>query len=139
MADQSPSELQKLRQQLEASRWDLRCAVDNLEHSLNFPSRAKEAIVSHPLRSALIAMAGGAMATRILPLVFRLGRPTRGAAFMRTVLQAVVPLAAPYVLQKLATNYPASDMGTAQGQSTDSWAPSRPDERSLPHQILPKP
>ncbi|MEZ0389402.1 MAG: hypothetical protein ACAI34_20150 [Verrucomicrobium sp.] len=87
----------------------MRCAVDDLEHKLNLPSRAKEAIISHPLKYALIALAGGAVATRVLPLVFKLGRPTRSAKFMRTALQAIVPLAAPYVLQKIAerTQHPS--------------------------------
>lgn len=108
MAHQQPVELQKLRRQLEASRWDLRCAVDDLEHSLNLPSRAREAIATHPVRYALYALVGGALASRVLPLIFRLGRPSGGAKVLRTVLQAVVPLAAPYVLQKLAQQVPAS-------------------------------
>lgn len=108
MAHQQPVELQKLRRQLEASRWDLRCAVDDLEHSLNLPSRAREAIATHPVRYALYAVVGGALVSRVLPLLFRLGRPSGGAKMLRTVVQAVVPLAAPYVLQKLAQHLPAT-------------------------------
>ncbi|WP_009963633.1 hypothetical protein [Verrucomicrobium spinosum] len=102
MAHQLPAELQKLRRQLEASRWELRCAVDDLEHSLNLPSRAREAIASHPMRYALYALAGGALASRVIPMVFRMARPTMSAKMLRTMLQAVVPLAAPYVLQRLS-------------------------------------
>lgn len=106
MAHQLPVELQKLRRQLEASRWDLRCAVDDLEHSLNLPSRAREAIASHPMRYALYALAGGALASRVIPMVFRIARPTMSAKMLRTMLQAVVPLAAPYVLQRLSQMSP---------------------------------
>lgn len=102
MAHQLPAELQKLRRQLEASRWDLRCAVDDLEHSLNLPSRAREAIATHPLRYAMYALAGGALASRVVPMVFRIARPTMSAKVLRTMLQAVIPLAAPYVLQRLS-------------------------------------
>ncbi|WP_265596213.1 hypothetical protein [Verrucomicrobium sp. BvORR106] len=110
MAHQLPVELQKLRRQLEASRWDLRCAVDDLEHSLNLPSRAREAIASHPMRYALYALAGGALASRVIPMVFRMARPTMSAKMLRTMLQAVVPLAAPYVLQRLSQMAPTPSL-----------------------------
>ena len=61
------SDIQALRTQLQASRWQLHDTIHRLEDQLNVPRRVKTVIAAHPAKWLAVAAAAGLVAARATP------------------------------------------------------------------------
>jgi hypothetical protein len=61
------SDIQALRTQLQASRWQLHDTIHRLEDQFNVPRRVKAVVAAHPVKWLALAVAGGLVAARAAP------------------------------------------------------------------------
>jgi len=94
MASPRESEsIARLRSQLAASRAQLSEAGSGLGESFDVPRRVRREVASHPLKWALVAVAGGVVAARVLPLALGLVRTAASRRLVGTLISTVGPLA----------------------------------------------
>jgi hypothetical protein len=83
------SDIQALRNQLQASRWQLHDTIHRLEDQFNVPRRVKSVVAAHPMKWLALAAAMGLVAARATPW-FRHARSTK---WMRRLLSPAVQAA----------------------------------------------
>jgi hypothetical protein len=91
------SDIQQLRTQLQASRWQLHDSLQQLEERFNVPQRIKNQVAEHPLKWAALAVGAGAVAASVVPLVLRRGRNQ----WLRSLLAPALRIAFVSALPKL--------------------------------------
>lgn len=101
-----PESIADLQQQLAASRAEVRRATAELGTALNVPARVsrtlKQKITAHPLAWALLAVAGGFVVVRTLPLAVGLLRAAGSRRLIGTLVSTVGPVALRAGLSALA-------------------------------------
>lgn len=91
------SNIQELRTQLQASRWQLHDTIQQLEDKLNVPRRIKNQVAEHPLTWVLLAVGAGMIAAGVVPLILRAG--SRG--WVRNLVTPALRIAIVATLPKL--------------------------------------
>lgn len=65
------SEIQDLRTQLQASRWQLQDGIQHLGSQFNVPRRIRTKLAEHPLTWVAVSVAAGLVAAKVLPSLLR--------------------------------------------------------------------
>ena len=65
------SDIQELRTQLQASRWQMHDNLQRLEDQLNVPRRIKSEVTEHPVKWAAIALGAGIVVAKVVPILMR--------------------------------------------------------------------
>jgi hypothetical protein len=103
MADQQ--NIHELRNELEATRWDMYCGVEDLTHQFDFPSRLRKSIRSEPWKWLAGVALVGIVAGRVAPMLLRRSGGnwiSRAAAnFARQTAAVAVPLVITYAGEAL--------------------------------------
>lgn len=92
------SDIQRLRNQLQTSRWQLHDTIHRLEDQFNVPRRVKSVVAAHPAKWLALAAALGLVAARATPWF----RPARGRNWTRRLLSPAVQAAMIKALPALA-------------------------------------
>jgi hypothetical protein len=95
-----------LRRQLAESRRHLARTSSGLGASLDVPARVRQTVAAHPVKWALLAVAGGVVAARLLPLATSVMRTAANRRLVGTLLATVGPVALRAGLNALATHRP---------------------------------
>jgi len=133
--DASPESIAALRQQLAESRARLAQSKADMTASLDVPARVRQNIrqrvSSHPWKWALLAVAGGVLAARTLPLAVSLLRTAGSRRLVGALMGTVVPLALRAGLNAVASRRPdlaAFFHGDSDPPSPDADHPTRRSE-----------
>ncbi len=86
--------IQALTAELASTRASLHSSVSGLEQSLDIKQRVKSNLSENPLKWSLMAVATGFLASKAVPLLFRLGRHTITSNVISGIIKGVLPLAA---------------------------------------------
>ncbi|MFN0126503.1 MAG: hypothetical protein ACKV19_07460 [Verrucomicrobiales bacterium] len=101
-----PQSIADLQQQLAASRAEVRRATADLSTALDVPARVsrtlKQKVTAHPIAWALLAVAGGFVVVRTLPLAVGLLRAAGSRRLISTLMTTVGPIALRAGLNALA-------------------------------------
>jgi Protein of unknown function (DUF3618) len=102
----SPESIADLQRQLAETRAHLTRTTSDLGASLDVPARVRQKVAAHPWKWALLAVAGGVVAAKTLPLALSLVRTAGSRRLVGTLLTAVGPVALRAGLNALATHRP---------------------------------
>ncbi len=102
----SPESINELRRQLAESRAHLSRTGAGLGASLDVPARVRHTVAAHPWKWALLAVAGGVVAAKALPLAVRLVGTAGRRRLVGTLLTTLGPVAVRAGLNALATHRP---------------------------------
>ena len=91
----SQESINQLRYQLATSRAGLTRATSVLGASLDVPGRVRQEVAAHPLKWAMVAIVGGVVASRVLPVALRLVQTAASRRLVGTVVATLAPLASP--------------------------------------------
>jgi hypothetical protein len=89
--------IQELRTQLQASRWQLHATIQQLENRLNVPRRIRSQMAEHPFKWVILAVGAGFIAAGVAPRILRVG----SKGWMRNLVTPVLRIAIVTVLPKL--------------------------------------
>ena len=103
---QSPESIESLRRQLAESRQQLARTSSGLTASLDVPARVRQTVTAHPVKWALLAVAGGLVAARLLPLATSVLRTAANRRLVGTLLATVGPVALRAGMNALASHRP---------------------------------
>lgn len=98
----SQESINQLRYQLATSRAGLTRATSVLGASLDVPGRVRQEVAAHPLKWAMVAIVGGVVASRVLPVALRLVQ----TAASRRLVATLAPLAVRAGVNALAARRP---------------------------------
>jgi hypothetical protein len=103
MADEQ--NIHELRNELEATRWDMYCGVEDLSHQFDFSGRLRKSIRTEPWKWLAGVALAGIVAGRVAPILLRRsGRNwlTRAAThFARQTAAVALPLVMTYAGEAL--------------------------------------
>jgi hypothetical protein len=106
----TPTAITELRRQLSASRAHLAQTSSGISESigasLDVPARVRRHVVAHPVKWAVLALAGGVVAARLLPPVLGLVRSAASRRLVGTLLTTVAPVALRAGVNALASRRP---------------------------------
>jgi hypothetical protein len=102
----SPESINELRRQLAESRAHLRRTGAGLGASLDVPARVRHTVAAHPWKWALLAVAGGVIAAKALPIAVGLVGTAGRRRLVGTLLTTLGPVAVRAGLNALATHRP---------------------------------
>lgn len=102
----SQESINQLRYQLAASRAGLTRATSVLGASLDVPGRVRQEVAAHPLKWAMVAIVGGVVASRVLPVALRLVQTAASRRLVGTVVATLAPLAVRAGVNALAARRP---------------------------------
>lgn len=102
----SPESINTLRRRLAESRAHLSHTTAGLGAALDVPARVRHTVAAHPWKWALLAVAGGVVAARALPLAAGLVRTAGSRRLVGTLLTTLGPVALRAGLNALATHRP---------------------------------
>jgi hypothetical protein len=102
----SQESINQLRYQLAASRAGLTRATSVLGASLDVPGRVRQEVATHPLKWAMVAIVGGVVASRVLPVALRLVQTAASRRLVGTVVATLAPLAVRAGVKALAARRP---------------------------------
>ncbi len=114
----APEHMNALRRELAENRIALSEAATNLGASLDVPARVgravKDKVAAHPLKWVLLAVAGGLVAARAVPLVVGLLRTAGSRRIVGTLLTTVAPVVVRAGLNALGAHDDRGDRGAAE-------------------------
>jgi hypothetical protein len=99
------SDIQELRTQLQASRWQLHDTLQSLEERFNVPRRIKSQVAEHPLKWAALALGAGVIAASVVPLLLRAGNKRWFGSLLAPALRIGLMTALPKLLQAKVTDF----------------------------------
>ena len=102
----SQESINQLRYQLATSRAGLTRATSALGASLDVPGRVRQEVATHPLKWAMVAIVGGVVASRALPVALRLVQTAASRRLVGTVVATLAPLAVRAGVNALAARRP---------------------------------
>jgi hypothetical protein len=102
----SQESINQLRYQLATSRAGLTRATSVLGASLDVPGRVRQEVAAHPLKWAMVAIVGGVVASRVLPVALRLVQTAASRRLVGTVVATLAPLAVRAGVNALAARRP---------------------------------
>jgi hypothetical protein len=102
----SPETIDALRRQLAESRAQLAQSANDLTAAVDVPARVRQKVVAHPWTWALLAVAGGVVVAKTLPLAVSLVRTAGSRRLAGTLLTTLGPVALRAGLNALATHRP---------------------------------
>jgi hypothetical protein len=105
MADRT-TEIETLRARLRQSRQRVSDSVETVSDRLDLPARIRQEVTAHPWRWAAIALIGGAVASRLLPVVFGVSRKVIGSRALKSLVATAAPLAARAALSAWNARFP---------------------------------
>jgi len=95
-------EREDLRQELAASRWQMSCATEALQHNLNPKERAQEIIRERPLATMATALLAGAVAIKVLPGLLWRSKGNLISRFTGELMRGAAGMALPLIAGKIA-------------------------------------
>lgn len=102
----SPETIAELRRQLAANRNHLTRTTAGLSASLDVPARVRRKVAAHPWTWALLAVVGGVVAAKAVPLALSLVRTAGSRRLAGTLLTTLGPVALRAGLNALASHRP---------------------------------
>ena len=120
----SPETIAELRRQLADNRTDLTRTTSGLSASLDVPNRVRQKVAAHPWKWALLAVAGGVVVAKALPLALSLVRTAGSRRLAGTLLTTLGPVALRAGLNALATHRP--DLAAFFSREPESPSPEGP-------------
>lgn len=102
----SPESIIELQRELAETRAHFTRTSSDLGASLDVPARVRQKVAAHPWKWALLALAGGVVAAKTLPLAASLVRTAGSRRLVGTLLTALGPVALRAGLNALATHRP---------------------------------
>jgi hypothetical protein len=93
MAALDPSEIIRLRAEAAAARAAIHHNGAALAHTLDVPTRVRQELTQHPLKWGAVALAGGLIAGKLLPVALKLVSRQASRQLTGTLLATVAPLA----------------------------------------------
>ena len=76
------------------------------QSSLDVPGRVRQEVAAHPLKWAMVAIVGGVVASRVLPVALRLVQTAASRRLVGTVVATLAPLAVRAGVNALAARRP---------------------------------
>lgn len=128
MAAHATNDIQRLRTQLESSRWQMHSGIQRIEDQLNVSKRVRTEFKEHPLKWVVISAGVGLVAAKLVPLL--LGGRKRG--FMGRMLTPLVRAGAAAAMPILA--HQVSNWMSQKGLSIPGLTPM-----SMPPEVVPEP
>jgi len=119
----SPESITELRRQLADNRTQLTRTTTDLSASLDVPARVRQKVAAHPWKWALLAVAGGVVAAKTLPLALSVVRTAGSRRLAGTLLTTLGPVALRAGLNALATHRP--DLAAFLHRDPDPAAPEQ--------------
>ena len=101
-----PASIDAIRRQLAENRARVARATSGLGAALDVPTRVRRTVAAHPVKWALLAVAGGVVVARALPLVAGIARSAASRRVLGSVVGSLAPLALRVGLKALATHRP---------------------------------
>jgi hypothetical protein len=122
------NDIQRLRTQLESSRWQMHSGIQRIEDQLNVSKRVRTEFKEHPLKWVAISAGVGLLAAKLIPLL--LGGGKRGAMgrMLTPLLRAGAAAALPLVAHQV------SNWMSEKGLSIPGLTP-----RAMPPEYAPEP
>ena len=102
-AAQMRRECEALSAELELARRDLADGSAELRASLDFPARTKAWIGSRPVKAALITLAAGALATRLMPVLLWRGRASLLSRFAGQLARGAAGMMLPFIVDRFTS------------------------------------
>jgi hypothetical protein len=99
------SDIQELRTQLQASRWQLHDTLQQLENRFNVPRRIMSQVAEHPFKWTALAVGAGVIAAGVVPLLFRAGGKRWFGSLLAPALRIGLMTALPKLMQAKAADF----------------------------------
>jgi hypothetical protein len=122
MAAPATNDIQRLRTQLESSRWQMHSGIQRIEDQLNVSKRVRTEFKEHPLKWVAISAGVGLVAAKLIPLL--LGGRKRGVMgrMLTPLLRAGAAAAVPLIAHKASAW--ASERGLSIPGLTSTFPPA---------------
>lgn len=105
MAPNTTHAIRELKARLAENRNRISQHFDAVENSVNIPKRMKTDFQAHPVKWIALAAGAGFAAKKLIPLVFRLTRPSLANQAFRTAALTAMPLVTEALKQRFLPSH----------------------------------
>ena len=96
--------IQQLQREAQLTRERVVSDLEHLDYSTDIPARVRRTISENPLKTAALATAGGMLAVKVVPLLFRLA----GNPICRTIASSLISTVGLPAIAALAQRFAGS-------------------------------